>query len=77
MDEKMNKTMTVLESIIQDVSQALFQKWANALPEDQRTDENIKNLSNNSTDTTYFVVKMFMDRFNEAAAELKPIDEAN
>jgi hypothetical protein len=77
MDEKMNKTMTVLESIIQYVSQALFQKWANALPEDQRTDENIKNLSNNSTDTTYFVVKMFMDRFNEAAAELKPIDEAN
>ena len=77
MDEKMNKTMTVLESIIQDVSQALFQKWANALPEDQRTDENIKNLSNNSTDTTYFVVKMFMDRFNEAAAELKPLDEAN
>jgi predicted ArsR family transcriptional regulator len=77
MDEKMNKTMTVLEGIIQDVAQALFQKWANALPEDQRTDENIKNLSNNSMDTTYFVVKMFMDRFNEAAAELKPIDEAN
>jgi hypothetical protein len=75
MDEKMGKTMTVLEGIIQDVAQALFQKWANALPEDQRTDDNIKNLSNNSMDTTYFVVKMFMDRFNEAASELKPIDE--
>ncbi len=73
MDDKMGKTMTVLEGIIEDVSQALFQKWANALPEDQRTEENLNNLSNNSKDTTYFVVKMFMDRFNEAAAELKPL----
>jgi hypothetical protein len=65
------KRMTVLESIIQDVAKALFQKWANALPEDQQSEENITNLNKNATETTYFVVKMFMDRFNEAAEELK------
>lgn len=63
--------MTVLESIIQDVAKALFQKWANALPEDQRTEETISSLNKNATESTYFVVKMFMDRFNEAAEQLK------
>ena len=65
------KRMTVLESIIQDVAKALFQKWANALPEDQQSEENIANLNKNATESTYFVVKMFMDRFNAAAEELK------
>jgi hypothetical protein len=65
------KRISVLESIIQDVSKALFQKWANATPEDQQSEENLANLSKNATDSTYFVVKMFMDRFNEAAEELK------
>ena len=65
------KRMTVLESIIQDVATALFQKWANALPEDQRSEETIASLNKNATESTYFVVKMFMDRFNEAAEQLK------
>ena len=65
------KRMTVLESIIQDVAKALFQKWANALPEDQRSEETIANLNKNATESTYFVVKMFMDKFNEAAEQLK------
>ena len=64
--------MTVLESIIQDVAKALFQKWANALPEDQRTEESLSELNKNATESTYFVVKMFMDQFNQAAEELKP-----
>ena len=63
--------MTVLESIIQDVATALFQKWVNALPQDQSTEENIANLNKNATESTYFVVKMFMDQFNEAADQLK------
>ena len=63
--------MTVLESIIQDVAKALFQKWANALPEDQRSEETISSLNKNATESTYFVVKMFMDRFNEEAEQLK------
>jgi hypothetical protein len=65
------KRMSVLESIIQDVAKALFQKWANALPEDQRSEENLANLNKNATESTYFVVKMFMDQFNAAADELK------
>ena len=67
----MENRMTVLESIIQDVAKALFQKWANALPEDQRSEETISSLNKNATESTYFVVKMFMDRFNEAAEQLK------
>jgi hypothetical protein len=65
------KRMSVLESIIQDVAKALFQKWANALPEDQRSEENLASLNKNATESTYFVVKMFMDQFNAAAEELK------
>jgi hypothetical protein len=71
MDNKMEKRMTVLEEIIQDVSKALFQNWANALPEDQRTEENLLNLNKNATESTYFIVKMFMDKFNQAADDLK------
>ncbi len=67
----MDKQMTVLESIVQDVAKALFQKWANALPEDQQSEETISNLNKNATESTYFVVKMFMDRFNEEAEQLK------
>jgi hypothetical protein len=67
----MQDRMTVLESIIQDVAKALFQKWANALPEDQRSEEAIASLNKNATESTYFVVKMFMDKFNEAAEQLK------
>ncbi len=70
MDNTENR-MTVLESIIQDVAKALFQNWANALPQDQQTEENIANLNKNATESTYFVVKMFMDKFNEAAEQLK------
>jgi len=65
--EKMN----ILESIVQDVAKALFEKWANALPEDQRSEDVIANLSKNSTESTYFVVQMFMEKFNQAAEELK------
>jgi hypothetical protein len=67
----MDKRMTVLESIIQDVGTALFQKWANALPQDQSTEESLAALNKNATESTYFVVKMFMDKFNEAADQLK------
>lgn len=66
--------MTVLEGIVQDVSKALFQKWANALPEDQRSEEALANLNKNATESTYFVVKMFMDQFNAAADVLKNQD---
>lgn len=66
--------MSVLEAIVKETAQALFQKWANALPEDQRTEENLNNLSKNSIESTYFVVKVFMDKFNSEAEVLKSKD---
>jgi hypothetical protein len=67
----MDKQVTVLEGIIQDVAIALFQKWANAIPEEQRTQEQIESLSKNASDSAFFVIQMFMDKFNEAAEALK------
>lgn len=69
--DNQEKRITILEAIIQDVAKALFQKWANALPEDQRGEEALENLNKNAVEATYFVVKMFMDQFNSAAEELK------
>ena len=67
----MDKQQTVLEGIIDDVARALFQNWANTLPESNRSEENLAILSKNATEHTRFVIKMFVDKFNEAAEELK------
>lgn len=69
-----NEKVTVLEGIVEDVATALFQKWGNALPEDQREEEALANLSKNAKETTLFVIQMFMDKFNSAAEELKDQD---
>jgi len=66
--------VTVLEAIVEDVATALFQKWGNALPEDQRTEEALTALSKNAKETTYFVIQMFMDKFNQEADALKSQD---
>lgn len=68
------KQITVLEGIIQDTAQALFQKWFNALPEDQRNEETTNTLSKNAIESTYFVVQVFMDKFNTEAEALKSQD---
>ena len=68
------KQVTVLEGIIQDTAQALFQKWFNALPEDQRNEETTNSLSKNAIESTYFVVQVFMDKFNTEAEALKSQD---
>jgi len=67
----MDNQVTILEEIIADVGRGLYQKWMNALPEDQRNDEQLSTLSSNASDTAIFVIKMFMDKFNEAAEQLK------
>ena len=63
--------VTVLEGIINDCAVALFQRWANALPEDERTEEKLEPLSKNAGDTAFFLIQMFMDRFNQEAEKLK------
>ncbi len=71
----MDKEVTILEGIIEDCGKALFQKWANALPEEERTEENLAAISTNASESAIFVIKMFMDRFNEEAEQLKPVDK--
>lgn len=67
--------MTVLEGIVEDVATALYQKWYNAVPQDQINEEHSKSLEKNARDTTLFVIQLFMDKFNKAAEELQAIDD--
>lgn len=62
---------TILENIISDVAVALYQRWANELPEEARTDESNAALAENASRTTFFIIQMFMDKFNEEATRLK------
>jgi hypothetical protein len=63
--------VTVLEGIITDCGVALFQRWANALPVEERTEEKLEPLSKNAADTAFFLIQMFMDKFNAEAEKLK------
>jgi hypothetical protein len=66
------KQITVLEGIIEEVSLELYQKLWNALPSEDQTEESSRAVGLNSKETTLFVIQRFMDKFNEAAEELKP-----
>jgi hypothetical protein len=67
----MSRDITVLEGIVEDIQRAVFQKWANELPEDQRTEEVLQPLANNAAEIVLFVIQMYMDKINEAAEQLK------
>lgn len=67
----MDDKSTILDEIIQQVSLALFQKWSNEVPQENRTEDAMKDLSKNASNTTFFAVQMFMDRFNDEASRLK------
>jgi hypothetical protein len=69
--DNVGQKITVLEGIMSDVGVALFQRWANNLPEDQRTEEALASLNKNAIETAYFAIQMFMNKFNEAAEELQ------
>ncbi len=66
-----NKQLTVLESIIEEVSLELYQKLWNALPSEDQTEDSSRAVGLNSKETTLFVIQRFMDKFNAAAEELK------
>ena len=70
----MASQVTVLESIIGDVAIALYQKWYNAMPIEERSELAEEALKKNAQESTLFVIQMFMDKFNEAAEELKNQD---
>ena len=67
----MDNRMTVLEEIVKDIQTALFQRWANAVPESEKNEETLAPLSQNAAETTLFVIQMYMDKINEAAEQLK------
>ena len=67
----MTRDITVLEEIVQDIQRSVFQKWANELPEDQRTEDILEPLATNAAETVLFVIQMYMDKINEAAEQLK------
>jgi len=66
--------ITVLQAIVDQVALELFNQWVQSLPEEERNEENLGNISKNAKNTTLFVVNNFMDKFNKAAEELKPQD---
>jgi hypothetical protein len=63
--------MTVLEEIIKQIGEELYQKWYNGLAIEDRTEEASKAMSINAGETTVWVIQNFMNKFNEAAEELK------
>ena len=70
----MANQVTVLEEIIGDVAIALYQKWYNAMPPEERNEVADEALKKNAQETTLFVIQVFMDKFNSAAEELKNQD---
>jgi len=70
----MANQVTVLEEIVGDVAIALYQKWYNAMPAEENNEVAEKALKKNAQETTLFVIQMFMDKFNQAAEELKNKD---
>jgi uncharacterized protein YeaC (DUF1315 family) len=67
--------MTVLEEIVEEVSQELYQKLWNAIPVEEQTEDSSKAIGLNSRETTLFVIQTFMNKFNAAAEELKDQEE--
>ena len=70
----MANDVTVLEGIIGDVAIALYQKWYNAMPVEEKNELAEEALKKNAQETTLFIIQMFMDKFNQAAEELKNQD---
>lgn len=67
----MDNKLTVLEEIIKDIGEELYQKWYNALAVEDRTEEASRAMSSNAGETAIWVIQKFMDKFNQAADELK------
>lgn len=73
-----NNRITVLEGIISDIGAILYQRWWNALPTEEQTEEKSIALAKNAGETAFWVIQEFMNRFNSVAEQLKdqPIDNS-
>jgi hypothetical protein len=67
----MDSKLTILEEIIKEIGEELYQKWYNALAIEDRTEEASKAMSTNAGETALWVIQTFMNKFNNAADELK------
>ena len=70
----MDNRLTVLEEIIKEIGEELYQKWYNALAVEDRTEDASKAMATNAGETAMWVIQTFMSKFNAAAEELKPDD---
>ena len=71
----MDKNVTVLQGIIEDVATELYQQWYNSVPDSEKTEESSKAMAKNAFDTSFFVIQRFMVKFNKEAETLKGIDD--
>ena len=67
----MSKDITVLEQIVGEVTNDLFYHLKKDMPEDMQDADSLKQLAQDSSDIALFVIQNFMNRFNQAAEELK------
>lgn len=51
--------MTVLEEIIKEVSAELYQKWYNAVPESDKTEESSQAMAKNAGETTFLSYNLY------------------
>ena len=63
--------ITMLEEIVKEISGMVFEKWSEALPEDQKTPLALETLQKNSSEYTLFIIQNFINKFNQAAEEVK------
>jgi hypothetical protein len=71
-DPMVEKQQSMLEGIVADIVVEVYQKWLNQMPEEQQKDQQaVQTLGNNASDVTYFVIQRFMEKFNEAAEQVK------
>jgi len=71
----MDKNVTVLQGIIEDVAGELYQQWYNSVPSSEVTEESSKAMMKNAFDTSFFVIQRFMEKFNKEAESLKGVDD--
>jgi hypothetical protein len=75
-DPAIEKQQSMLEGIVADIVGEVFRKWFDQLPDEQKNnEESVATLGKNASDVTYFIVQRFMEKFNEAAEQIKKEEE--
>ena len=63
--------LTVMDEIVGEVAEDIYNKWVSAMPDDEKNQHAFSAMSKNAHETTLFVIQEFMNKFNAAAEELK------